>query len=45
MRKIASELDQEYFENKMSPEMKKFRDEFLKVKTADELDAEINRAR
>jgi hypothetical protein len=40
-RKIASELDQEYFEGKMSPEMKKFRDEFLKIKTADELDAKL----
>lgn len=40
-RKIASELDQEFFENKMSPEMKKFRDEFLKIKTADELDAKL----
>ncbi|MGZ3789112.1 MAG: hypothetical protein ACXVLQ_11350 [Bacteriovorax sp.] len=40
-RKIASELDQEYFESKMSPEMKKFRDEFLKIKTADELDAKL----
>lgn len=40
-RKIASELDQEFFEGKMSPEMKKFREEFLKVKTADELDAKL----
>lgn len=40
-RKIASELDQEFFEGKMSPEMKKFRDEFLKIKTADELDAKL----
>lgn len=40
-RKIASELDQEYFESKMSPEMKKFRDDFLKIKTADELDAKL----
>jgi len=40
-RKIASELDQEYFEGKMSPEMKKFRDEFLKIKTAEELDAKL----
>lgn len=40
-RKIASELDQEYFESKMSPEYKKFRDEFLKIKTAEELDAKL----
>lgn len=40
-RKIASELDQEFFEGKISPEMKKFRDEFLKIKTADELDAKL----
>lgn len=40
-RKIASELDQEYFESKMSPEMKKFREEFLKIKTADELDSKL----
>ncbi len=40
-RKIASELDQEYFESKMSPEMKKFREDFLKIKTADELDNKL----
>jgi len=38
-RKVASDLDQEFFENKMSAPMKKFREEFLKVKTADQLDA------
>lgn len=40
-RKLASELDQEFFENKMSKEFKKFRDEFLKIKTADELDQKL----
>lgn len=40
-RKIASEMDQEFFENKMSKEYKHFRDEFLKIKTADELDSKL----
>jgi hypothetical protein len=40
-RKLASELDQEFFENKMSKDFKKFRDEFLKIKTADELDLKL----
>lgn len=40
-RKIASEMDQEFFENKMSAEYKNFRNEFLKIKTADELDSKL----
>jgi hypothetical protein len=40
-RKIASEMDQEFFENKMSKEFKVFRDEFLKIKTADDLDNKL----
>lgn len=37
-RKIASNMDQEFFEKKMSPQLKKFRTDFLKLKTAEELD-------
>ncbi|WP_413289275.1 hypothetical protein [Bdellovibrio sp. HCB337] len=37
-RKVASDMDQEFFEGKMSKEMKAFRELFLKVKTAEELD-------
>ncbi len=37
-RKLASDMDQEFYESKMSVPMKKFRDDFLNVKTADDLD-------
>lgn len=37
-RSIASELDPEFFESKMSPAFKKFREQFLAAKTADDLE-------
>ncbi|MBK9323775.1 MAG: hypothetical protein IPM97_12670 [Bdellovibrionaceae bacterium] len=43
-RKVASDLDQEFFESKMSPAMKEFREKFLQVKTADQLDALLLKA-
>lgn len=38
-RKVASELDKEFFEKQMSEPMKKFRDAFLQVNTPEELEA------
>jgi hypothetical protein len=38
LRNVASVLDQEYFESKMSAEMKLFREKFLKAKTGEDLD-------
>ena len=40
-RKVAS-ADADFYESKMSPEYKKFRTEFLKIKTAEELDKKLS---
>lgn len=43
-RKLASDMDQEFYEGKMSGAMKQFREKFLKITSADELDQFLNEA-